>query len=76
MTTIKKIEFLYENQPSRRRLKITLSNGAKIKAESCYESWQQWGGTTDDLYITMPIVEANNEWLHGGEKSTQNEANR
>lgn len=67
MTTfIKSITYLRENQPSRRQLKFRLSNGATIYAESCYESWQQWGGTQDELYITMPTVEAHNEWLHGG----------
>jgi hypothetical protein len=65
---IRSITYLYEKQPSRRQLKIKLSNGRSIRAESCHESWQQWGGTTDELYITMPTVEAHNGWLHGGER--------
>ena len=64
--TIKKIEYLNENRPSRRQLKITLSNKRVIRAESCHESWEQWGGTTEELYITMSTVEDHNEWLHGG----------
>lgn len=63
--TIKKIEYLNENRPSRRQLKITLSNKRVIRAESCYESWEQWGGTQEELYITMPTVERHNGWLHG-----------
>jgi hypothetical protein len=65
---VKKIEYLYENQKSRRQLKITLSNKRTIRAESCHESWEQWGGSTDDLYISMPTVEQHNDWLHGGER--------
>lgn len=49
-------------------MKITLSNGTIVRAEACYESWQQWGGTTDELYITMELVELHNEWLHGGNR--------
>ena len=62
---IRKVEFLYVNQPKRRKIKVTLTNKTKIYIESCYESWQQYGGTTDELYITMPIAERYNGWLHG-----------
>lgn len=65
---IKKIEYLYENQKSRRQLKITLNNKTVIWAESCCGSWEQWGGSVDELYITVPVVEKHNEWLHGGER--------
>ncbi len=67
-TTIRKIEYLRENQKNHRQLKITLSNKMVIRAESCHESWEQWGGTQAELFITMPIVERHNEWLHGGER--------
>jgi hypothetical protein len=62
---IKKIEYLSENRPSKRQLKITLNNGTIIRAQACYESWQQWGGTENELWATMPTVEAHNDWLHG-----------
>jgi hypothetical protein len=65
---VKKIEYLNGHQRSRRKLKITLDNGRIIYAESCHESWEQWGGTTEELYVTLPIVEAHNAWLHGGAK--------
>ena len=65
---VKKVQHLYENQQSRRQLKITLSNKTVIRATSCYESWQQNGGTTDELWVSMPIVEAHNDWLHGGNR--------
>ena len=65
---IKSIEYLYESKPSRRELKIKLTNRTIIHACSCYESWQQWGGSTEELYATMPTVQAHNDWLHGGER--------
>lgn len=65
---IKSITYLHENRKSARKLKIALSNGTIIYAESCYESWQQWGGTTSELQITMPVVENHNDWLHGGDR--------
>ncbi|MBT9176518.1 MAG: hypothetical protein DDT20_00837 [Firmicutes bacterium] len=66
--TIRSITYLYECVPSRRALKFRLSNGTTIRAEACHESWQQWGGAVEELYVTMPTVEAHNDWLHGGEK--------
>jgi len=65
---VKTISHLYEKTPSRRQLKIKLSNGTTIRAEACHESWEQWGGTTEELYVSMPVVERHNEWLHGGER--------
>ena len=64
--TIRTIEYLHQNKPDQRDLKITLTNGAIIRAGQCYEGWQQWGGTTSELWITQPIVTAHNDWLHGG----------
>jgi hypothetical protein len=70
MTHITRISFVGELSPNKnnRKLKIKLSSGSIITAEACHESWEQWGGTTKELYITMPIVEAHNKWLHGGER--------
>lgn len=62
---IKKIDLLYVNQPKKRKVKVTLSNKTIIYIESCYESWQQYGGTTDELWLTVPIAEKYNNWLHG-----------
>jgi hypothetical protein len=62
---IRKVEFLYANQPSRRKIKVLLTNGGRIYIEPCCESWEQYGGTTNELYITMPIAEKYNAWLHG-----------
>ena len=62
---IKKIEKLYTNQPSRRKIKVTLTNGTRIYIEKCYESWEQYGGTVDELRLTVPVVEKYNAWLHG-----------
>lgn len=62
---IKKVEFLFENQPKRRKIKVTLSDGSRTYIESCHESWQQYGNTTDNLWLTVPIAEKYNRWLHG-----------
>ena len=61
------VEYLNEGDVDARELLITLSNGTEIHACACYESWEQWGGTQDELYVSMPIVEQNNAWLHGWE---------
>ena len=50
-----------------RQLRITLNSGSVIVAEACHESWEQWGGTPDELCHTQSLVEAHNDWLHGGE---------
>jgi hypothetical protein len=65
---IKSVQYLRENRPSKRELKIKLNNSTTVRASACHESWEQWGGTTEELYITMPFVEAHNDWLHGGSK--------
>ena len=62
---VSKVEFLYVNQPKRRKIKVTLTNKTKIYIESCHESFEQYGGTRDELYITVPIAERYNDWLHG-----------
>ena len=64
-THIKKIELQYVNQPKRRRVKVYLSNGDHVYIEACYESWQQYGSTTENLWLTMPVAEKYNGWLHG-----------
>ena len=69
-TYIKSITYLGESRPSRRELRLQLSNGDTVHAVRCYEAWQQWGASESDLYITMPIVEQHNDWLHGGERPT------
>jgi hypothetical protein len=65
---IKKVDFLYENQPSRRKIKVTLSNKTKVYIEPCHESWEQYGGVVDELRITMPVAKKYNKWLHGGKR--------
>ena len=65
---VKEIHYLAENRPSDRKLKVVLNNGRTICAQACCESWQQWGGTTEELRFTMPIIERHNAWLHGEER--------
>ena len=70
MTTlkIKKIELSGENRPKNRKVKVTLSNGTKITIVPCYESWEQFGGTQDELRVTVPVADKYNAWLHGAEE--------
>jgi hypothetical protein len=65
---VKQITYLGESRPDRRKLRLRLSNGTEISAVALYESWQQWGGTHDELCVTQPVVERHNDWLHGGER--------
>ena len=62
-------KFIGQNNPKNRKIKVKLSNGVTITIKPLYESWQQWGGNKEELYITMPIAQKYNRWLHGGTKS-------
>ena len=64
---IKSITLLGVNRPSRRKVKVALTNGTKITIESCHESWEQYGGNRDELCTTVPIAQRYNDWLHGGD---------
>ncbi len=66
MSCIKKIEYLGEKTPSQRKLKLTSSDGKITYAIASHESYMQWG--SGELKLTLPIVEAHNDWLHGGKK--------
>ena len=35
------------------QVKFRLSNGAKITAKPCYESWAQWGASEGELWVTV-----------------------
>ena len=63
---IKKIE-LVGTRPKTRKVKVTLSNGTKITIVACHESWEQFGGTCDELRLTVPVAEKYNAWLHGAD---------
>lgn len=64
---IKKIELVGENRPNKRKVKVTLTNGTKITIVPCHESWEQFGGTTEELRVTVPVADEYNAWLHGAE---------
>jgi len=64
-TTITNIEFKNVDNIEKREIVVTLSNGSIIHIIACHESWQQYGGTTDDLYVSMEVAEKYNGWLHG-----------
>lgn len=63
---ISKVELQYYSQPKRRRIKVHLSNGTKVYIERSWEAWEQYGGTTQELFITQPIAIQYNGWLHEG----------
>lgn len=68
MINVKKIELLYINSRNRRKVKVTLTNKTVIYIEACHESWEQYGGTEKELWLTVPIAEKFNSWLHCNEE--------
>lgn len=62
---IKDIEFKNNGKIKDREVVVTLDNDTEIHIASCYESWQQWGGTRDELCCTVDVAECANDWLHG-----------
>lgn len=62
---VTEIKLLNANDVENRQVEVTLSNGTVIKIERCYESWQQYGGTVEELGLTVDIAERCNNWLHG-----------
>jgi hypothetical protein len=65
---IKKIELIGQNRPKNRKVKVTLTNGTKITIVPCCESWEQFGGTTEELRVTVPVADRYNAWLHGADE--------
>ena len=66
--SVNKIELLNVDKVEDREVKVTLSNGTEIHIVPCYESWQQYGGTTEELGLTVDIAGRYNAWLHGEEE--------
>ena len=62
---VTEIKLLNANDVENRQVEVTLSNGTVIKIEKCHESWQQYGGTIEELGMTVDIAERYNNWLHG-----------
>lgn len=60
-----RIDLLNADDIENRQVKVTLSNGTEITIVRCWESWEQYGGTTDELRITINIADKYNNWLHG-----------
>lgn len=61
------IEFHDASDPQDREVIVTLNNETKIHITSCYESWEQYGGTRDELSTTVDVADEVNGWLHGFE---------
>lgn len=66
--SVKRIELLNVDKVEDGKVKVTLSNGTEVHIVACYESWQQYGGTTEELGLTVDIAERYNTWLHGEEE--------
>jgi hypothetical protein len=65
---ITKIQFIHEltkNDIETREVIVTLDNDSQVHITACYESWEQWGATTDEKWCTVPLADRVNEWLHG-----------
>ena len=68
------IEFKDNGKVSDREVVVTLDNDTEVHIAACYESWEQWGGTTEELGCTVDIADCVNEWLHGLEDEPPAEA--
>lgn len=62
---IKKVELLNWMFPPQRKVVVTLSNKRQITIVACHESFEQYGGTPDELKLTVGIAEYFVGWLHG-----------
>ena len=65
--SVNKIELLNVDKVEDREVVVTLNNSTQIHIVACHESWEQYGGTIDEMKITAPIAEQYNGWLHGEE---------
>lgn len=51
-----------------RMVVVKLSNGSEVHIVACQESWEQFGATQDEMWLTVPVAKKYNDWLHGGEE--------
>ena len=65
MIRIKSVKLIYGRCKADRKIKVELNTGATITIEALYESWRQYGGTEEELWVTLPTAEKYNGWLHG-----------
>jgi len=62
------VELCNANNVEEREVKVTLENGSEITIVACEESFEQYGGTIDELYSTIDIAMEVVDWLHGGDE--------
>lgn len=62
---ISSIDFINVDDVENREVIVTLNNGTEVHICACYESWEQYNGTTPELATTVDIADCVNEWLHG-----------
>lgn len=70
---IKSVGFTTED--GERLVTATLSNNAVVKISPCYESWQQYNCTTNEMRTTVGIADIVNEWLHGEAEEPESDVN-
>lgn len=58
-----------------RMVVVKLSNGSEVHIVACQESWEQFGATQDEMWVTVPVAKKYNDWLHGGEEPEYNNFN-
>lgn len=72
---IKEIE-LTTDKAGEREVHVTLNNNSVVKICTCYESWEQYNATRNELYATVGIANLYNEWLHGGDEPDEYDVER
>lgn len=53
------------DEVSKREVLVELNTGSVVHICVCQESYEQYGGTYDELWVTLPVAEHYNDWLHG-----------
>ena len=62
------VEFHDNDNIENREVVVTLDNDTEVHIVRCYESWEQFGGTTDELCCTVDVADCVNDWLHGDDE--------
>jgi hypothetical protein len=64
---IKSVKFT-KDENGEREVHVQLNHDTLVKICECYESYQQYNACTPALWVSLPVAEACNDWLHGENK--------
>lgn len=64
---------LTKDENGERECHVELNNGSIVKICACYEGWEQYNGTYEELCTTVDIAYYVNEWLHTGKINEEDE---